>query len=405
MYPGWQNFVQKVRITIRYREVARGEETGDGSMEKLPEKLQKMEVVEQNPREPPSHQPKVVIYHQSLHAKSGILTSLRPLVREKTGITAVILGNFHVQLNHKETDSPYQQSGGNGSDAIHLNEYTIDDPNIEDVWIDIDYIQREDVKVIALLSMGGNDNESVDDRKWLGSWDDSTFERFYKLLRDLVVSKRLDGINLAMNMHGNQVNAERGGVSLQRVTRLIDCLHADFGSDFIIAITASAEAILELDTSPQGNGIDYRTLELQRGHLINWYNVQIFSRCEPDDNQVGETRDPAPIFVRDLNMYIRLIQHEVFRAHKILVTISTTPNAGSETLGDRGAYVNLHLFGSLLKLLRWSYGPLDFGGVAGWEYSQASALTTAGTSRGIGMPWDWIKEMKAILENVFPGRG
>ncbi|KAL8817870.1 MAG: hypothetical protein Q9191_008062 [Dirinaria sp. TL-2023a] len=366
-------------------------------MEHLPDRLRKLQVLEQNPREAlPSHQPKVVIYHQSLHAKSGMLTSLRPLVREKTGIAAVILGNFRFQ-------TPVQQVAGNGSAATYLNEYATDDPNIEEIWIDIDYLQKEDVKVIALLGMRGNDNVSDDDRKWLGSCDDSTFECLYKALHGLLVSRRLDGINLDMDVPGNEVNAERGRVSLQGVIRLIDRLHADFGSDFIIAITASAETLLGINTHQQSDGVDYRMLELQRGNLISWYNVRIFGRYRLGDDPYG-TRDPAPTFVRDLNLYIRLIQHDVYRAHKILIAISTTPNTVGETLGDRGAYINLDLFQSFLELLRWSYGPLDFGGVAGWEYSQASAPTTAGNSRGIGRPWEWMKETKEMLESVFPGR-
>lgn len=406
MYPGWLNFVQEVRITIRYHESAAGEETGDGSTEELPEKFRKLKVVRQNPRDSPlSHQPKVVIYHQSFHTKSGMLTSLRPLVWEKTGITAVILSSFRVELDYKETEIPSQQHGGNGSAVMYLNEYMIDDPDLEDMWIDIDYLQREGVRVIGMLSMRGNHNESSDDRTWLGSCDDLTFERLYKVVHDLVFSRRLDGINLDMDVPQNQVNTERTSASLHGVIRLIDSLHADFGLDFIIAMTASAEALLGIDTNQQGNSIDYRKLELQRGHLISWYNVQIFSSCRYGDDQLDETGDPSPILVHDLNLYIRLIGHDVYRAHKILVALSTTPDAVSETLGDRGAYVNLYLFGRLLELLRWSYGPLDFGGVAGWEYSQASELTRAGHSRGIGMPWDWIKEAKAILESVFPGRG
>jgi hypothetical protein len=403
-YPAWLNFVQKAEITIRYHEVVGGKVIGDGSMDELPEEIRKLKTFEQDPQEPPPHQPKIVIYHQSFHAESGILTSLRPLVQEKTGITAVILGKFHLHLSHKDTEMPAQKNGGNGSAAIYLNEYAIDDSSIEGIWVDIEYLQREGVKVIGMLSICGNDNICDDERKWLGSCDDLTFEPFYKALHDLVVSRRLDGFNLDTDVPKTHVNAEGERVSLQKVTRLIDSLHADFGSNFIIVMTASAEALLSPDTNQQDNCLDYRTLELQRGHLISWYNVRIFNACGHGDGQNDGIRESAPNFVHELNSYIRLLRQDFYQAHKVLMAISTNPNAVSEIQKARGAYVDLRLLYSLLELLRWSYGPINFGGVAAWEYSRARALTTGGDARGNGSPWIWVKDTKAILERVFPGR-
>lgn len=366
-------------------------------MEELPEKLRDLKTLEQTSRKSPFHRPKAVIYHKSLHAENGILTSLRPLVRENTGITAVILGNFHLRLSNNEIDVPAHANRANDSAAMYLNEFAIDDTSIEDMWVDVEYLQREGVKVIGMLSMRGDN-----DINWLGDCGNSSFERSYKALHYLVVSKRLDGFNLDNEVTESQSNAEGTNVSHQGVNRLIDSLHADFGSNFIIVMTASAEALLRTNTDQQGKCIDYQKLELQRGHLISWYHVRIFSSWRPCNEQSGGTDDPSPIFVRELNGYIRLLQHDVYPAHKILMAISTSPNAVSEIVRDRGAYVDLFLFGRLLGLLRWSYDPVNFGGVAGWQYSGARVPGDVG---GSSRPWNWVKAAKAIMDSVFPEGG
>ena len=228
------------------------------------------------------------------------------------------------------------------------------------------------------------------------SCDDLTFERSYKALHDLVVLRNLDGFNLDTEKRPNAVNVEETRVSLHGLSRLIDRLHTDFGPIFIIVVTASTEALLSSDTDQESTSIDYRTLGIQRGHLISWYNVRVFGRSERNRGQnnethlprtfkgwraedgTGERHDPASNFVRELNSYIRLLQHNAYRADKLLLAVSTTPNACTEPPTDHGAYIDPLRLRSLLELLRWSYGPIDFGGVAGWEYSPARGSTTAG---------------------------
>lgn len=61
-------------------------------------------------------------------------------MREKTDITALILGNFHIRIIHKVTDMQTQEIGDNSSLVMFLNEYAIEDPNIEDIWVDTEYL-------------------------------------------------------------------------------------------------------------------------------------------------------------------------------------------------------------------------------------------------------------------------
>ena len=439
MYPAWVNCVQKAKITIRYQDMVARKVIGDAPIEELPEKIKRLTTMEQDQRQvAPSHQPKVMIFHQSLHTESGIPISLQPLVREKTGVTAVILGTFHLHMNHKVMDMQSQKTKGNGGVTIYLNEYAIHDPNIEDIWVDVEYLQTEGIKVVSMLSMRGDGAMPEGESEWLGSGDSLAFERSYKALHDLVVSRRLDGLNLdtevCEDVKSAEEEEEEERVSLQGVIRLIDRLHVDFGPDFIIGLTASAEALLSTDTKNQRHThIDYRTLEIQRGHLINWYSVRIFGpprkrsgdatneiRLAPSfkgwrvEDQTNERHDPASDFVRELNPYIRLLllHHDVYRVEKILIAVSTTPDARGETpRTERGFYVDPRLLRSLLELLRWSYGPMDFGGVAGWGYFPArsgSRTTPAGAGPAgdeRSPPWVWVKEMRAILESVCRVRG
>ena len=141
MFPGWQNYVQEAKITIRYHDVVAREGSRVFSTEELPAKIQKSSTLEQDTRGRSSfHQPKIVVHHQSLHTESGVPTSLRPLVREETGITALILGNFHICMDHKATSMDLQGNEGNSSATMYLNDFALEDPNIEDIWVDVKYL-------------------------------------------------------------------------------------------------------------------------------------------------------------------------------------------------------------------------------------------------------------------------
>ena len=264
-------------------------ESEDTSIKELPTKIQKPSTLKQNPRKrAPSHQPKVVIYHQSILAESGIPTSLRPLMREKIGITALILGNFHIHIIHKTTNMQTQEIRNNHSVTIYLNKYTIEDPNIEDIWVDTEYLQTADIKVINLLNMCEEGDKPQGEENLFKNCNNLTFERSYKALHDLIILRNLNNFNLDTEKRPNAVNTEKTRISLHKISRLINRLHTDFEPNFIIIITTSAEALLSFDTNQESTDIDYQTLEIQRGYLINWYNVRIFGRSERNRNQINE---------------------------------------------------------------------------------------------------------------------
>ena len=429
-YPAWRNYVQSARITIRYHEVATEEGKGGGLLG-VPEKLHKLSVLEQTPGgASPSHQARVVIYHQSLHAENGILTSLRPLVRERTGVTAVILGTFYLckKRRGKATEKTEDDSGA----IIYLNDFAIDDPSIDELWVDVEYLHREGIKVLGMLRIYGDDEMAAAKGNWLGGSDDTAFEASYETLHDLVVSKGLDGFefDLESDMPRLFENTEDTASLSNGLTRLIDKFHADFGPDFIIAVTASAEALLGIHGNGKQSGLNYyRTLERQNGRLISCYNVRIFrgnpnNQRSNDQDQMHEPQFPRTFkswrvedgktgrnpavsrLVRELSSYIRLLEDGVYPSNKLLVSILTSPHAVGESFVDHGVYIKPNILTSLLSLLQWSYSPLNFGGVAGWEYSSPSAvasreLKTAAANKRFESPWIWVRETKEVLENVF----
>lgn len=422
-YPGWQNFVQKVKMTVHYYEKAQGEDGRNISARELKDLTKSQRTHGKNSGENNAfHQPKVVIYHQSLHSESGILTSLRPLAREETGIRAVILGKFQLRFNHKETDFQTHEIGAISHPALDLNEYNVDDSSIEDIWDDIEYLQHENIKVLGMLAMRGDHN----------AWGGSTFEHSYKLLHELVVSRKLDGIDLNLDAYlaetqeGNKAK-EKKRASIEDVIRLIDSLHADFGSDFLITMTTSAKALLDSgENQPGENGFEYRALELQRGEFISWYNVRIFTvdhNLQGIDRHAEVLNKSAPIFVNELSSLIRLLdQDTIYSPHKILIAISTSPANSKSHMATKyshekpppdndhvyGAYVDPFLLHRILELFNWSYGPFShFGGVAGWEYSRSHTISVTGaggevlTRGGYDRPWEWGKLMRAVLNHVF----
>lgn len=439
-YFGWKFYVQMVKMSVRYNEEARREGDRDRSAaaSKIFTKSTRTRS-KKSSEDNVSRQPRTVIYHQCLHSESGIPTSLRPLAREETGLTAVILGKFQLRFNHNKAAFPTHESTENCYAKMYLHECELDDSSIENIWNDIEYLQHENIKVLGMLTMQGD-----------YSWKGPAFEHSYRLLHGLVVSKKLDGIDLDLAeipQWDDDTAKEQKRALLDDVIRLIDKLHADFGAGFIITMTIYVEALLDMSDENQqniNNSFDYRALELQRGDLIDWYNVRIFSdnnrRRQGIDRQTESTNDSGPDFVRELSSLIRLLDHDsIYSPHKIVIAISTFPtNSKPKSTGlaahvpgqvppgdidatmilrlndqdyhDHGAYIEPSYLHRLLELLHWSYGPFyDFGGVAGWEYSRShtpAVESTAGGGEsiiwgGYDRPWEWVKCMKMILDNVF----
>ena len=388
-YPGWQNYVQEAEITVNYHEVIGKEGENEEQRGDFLRDFQGLTISEQNQVRNSQTKPSVVVYHQSLHADNGIIISLRPLVRENTSVAAVILGHFYLYLNDKEPSLSTPGTEGNGGVSIYLNDYAMDDSSIDDLWTDTEYLQKAGIKIIGLLSLRADDTS--DNKNILKGENDSKFQDCYELLHGLVISRRLDGLNLDVDIPENFVSADGGIVSHKGAIQLIDRLHADFGADFVLSITTSVQALLSDNGNTASEIFDIREIELQRGHLINWYIVPIFG---PTNEQATDNRDPSPLYVRQLNSYIRLLSQKFIMARKVLISISTNPDVSHEIAKTRGAYLDLHILENILGLLYHSFSPLDFGGIVGWEYSRA------GDPQRKNPPWVWMKKLTEMLTSV-----
>jgi chitinase len=183
---------------------------------------------------------------------------------------------------------------------------------------------------------------------------DTDFATYYPLLKNVVSTYHLNGLDLDI-----EENMSLGGVE-----RLIDQLHTDFGSGFLVTLAPVATAL-----SGGGNlsGFSYDQLYRDRADSIAWFNAQFYCGWGSLSSTSG---------------YDAIINHGVVPADKVVAGTLTNPaNCGS-------GYVDPGTLSSTLGALTSSYP--NFGGVAGWEYFNS---LPGGTSA----PWQWAASVSAAM--------
>lgn len=242
--------------------------------------------------------------------------------------------------------------------AIHLNQ----DPNsltlndhppthsrFDTLWSELATLQSAGIKVLAMLGGAAKGTyERLD-----GS--EEQFEQYYRPLRDLIRTRKLDGLDLDVEEP----------MSLGGVIRLIDRLRADFGKDFIITLAPVAASLL--DMTKNLSGFDYEALEVMRGKDIAWYNTQFYCGW-------GDFTNPL--------MYDMMIQ-KGWPADKIVVGLVTNPANGP-------GFVPWNALEPVLAVVKMRYG--NFGGVMGWEYFNS----LPGEHH---RPWEWGRELTRMLRS------
>lgn len=250
-------------------------------------------------------------------------------------ITHLVLAAFHLNAN-----LPIK---------LALNDNAPDDAYYDQMWKDI--VQHNGVKIIGMLGGAAP-----------GSYDCLTpdqFDTFYPLLRDMIRTYHLDGMDLDVEQ----------AVSLDDIVHLITQLKKDFGPRFIITLAPVASALLE---GANISGFDYIQLEQKVGHLIGWYHAQFYSgfgTVFPDDQYINITQfgtglDPS----------------------RLVATVLTND-------ADGYGYVDPDEVASSMKALTAKFGS-KFGGVAGWEYFNSLPAP--------GKPWQWAVLMKSTMQS-WPG--
>ncbi|KAK5662981.1 hypothetical protein OQA88_6394 [Cercophora sp. LCS_1] len=285
----------------------------------------------------PPHQntPRIITYYQTHHdSSSGAYISVLPLLSKPAiGLTHLILAALHI--NEDPT-------------ALTLNDHHPSHPRFTTLWAELRILQASGIKVLGMLGGAAKGTFTRLDQ------DEQVFERYYVPLRDMVLERGLDGLDLDVEEK----------MSLAGIIRLIDRLRADFGREFIITLAPVAAALLNAEHNL--SGFDYEALEVMRGREIGWYNAQFYCGW-------GDCSNPL--------MY-EMLMRKGWSAEKIVVGLVTNPENGS-------GWVPWEALAGVLPVLVGRHPA--FGGVMGWEYFNS-------LPGGKESPWQWCQWMTALLK-------
>lgn len=271
---------------------------------------------------------RVVVYYQTQY-DNGTYVSPLGLTDHDTGATDLLIGAFHL----------------NDDGSVHLNDDPPGDPKFSQMWTDVAAMQAKGVHALGMV--GGAAQGSFQHL-------DTDFATYYPLLKNVVSTYHLDGLDLDVEE----------SMSLGGVERLIDQLHTDFGSGFLVTLAPVATA---LNGGGNLSGFSYDQLYRDRSSSIAWFNAQFYCGWGSLSSTSG---------------YDAIINHGVVPADKVVAGTLTNPaNCGS-------GYVDPGTLASTLGALSSAYP--TFGGVAGWEYFNS---LPGGTSA----PWQWAASVSAAM--------
>ncbi|KAK1776206.1 glycoside hydrolase superfamily [Copromyces sp. CBS 386.78] len=288
--------------------------------------------------------PRLIIYYQTTHDKSGKPISMLPLITEKNiALTHLIVCSLHI---NKDGD-------------ITLNDHGPTHPRYGTLWQEAQVLRGADIKIMGMIggaAVGSFSKETLD------SADETVFNRYYGQLWETIKRYGLQGLDIDVEQPMSQEGVER----------LILRLRKDFGQDFIITLAPVASALTTQGAKNGWNlsGFDYRKLMLaQSGKGLAFYNCQFYSGF-------GDAGNP--------NLFHQIISDNQDRAltpTKVVIGQLTSPRNG-------GGFVTAGTLANSITSLRDAYGQI--GGIAGWEYFN-------GQPGGEEEPWKWAQVMTAIL--------
>jgi chitinase len=271
---------------------------------------------------------RVVVYYQTQYS-NGTYVSPLGLTNNATGVTDVEVGAIHLDANS----------------VVHLNDNPPSDPTYKQMWIDLAAMQAKGVRVSAMVGGAAQ-----------GSFQrlDTDFATYYPLLKNLVTTYHLNGVDLDVEE----------SMSLSGIERVIDQLRTDFGSSFVITL---APVVPDLNGGGGLSGFNYDSLYRDRGSSISWFNTQFYCGW----GSLSNTSD-----------YDSIMRHGTVPADKVVAGVLTNPaNCGS-------GYVDMNTLSNTLKSLIAKYPAM--GGVSGWEYFNSLPGDTAA-------PWQWAAGVNAAM--------
>ncbi len=269
---------------------------------------------------------RVVVYYQTIYNGSAYVS---PLPLRDAGATDVIVGAIHLDTNS----------------VVHLNDDPPNAAKFTRMWQDLATLRNQGVHVLAFVGGAA-----------AGSFQrlETQFDTYYPLLRNLIRTYSLSGIDLDVEEH----------MSNAALNKVIDALRADFGSSFLITL---APVATELSGGGGLSGLNYDTLYRDRGAQVSWFNAQFYCGWGSLSSTSG---------------YDNIIRRGVVPASKVVAGTVTNP-------ANCSGYVDMSTLQSTVRSLKSKYA--DFGGIDGWEYFNS---LPGGTSA----PQQWAQQIAPVVK-------
>jgi hypothetical protein len=163
--------------------------------------------------------------------------------------------------------------------------------------------------------------------------------------------------------------------------RLLETLYTDFGPDFILTMAPFCSALAVEDDAADFSGFSYFSLDKLAVvpnttiPLVHWYNAQFYGG-----------------YAKGVLKYREIIRNGGWDANRVVVGILTSKDK------DYSGFVRIQKLGAVIGLLRKEFD--TFGGVAGWEYSEAGVSDKellGDCSDSEIEPWRWVEKVAASL--------
>lgn len=290
-----------------------------------------------------------------------------PLIEDITPIvTHVVFAALHINAKW-EDETPVTSDGDSGKPSppeprkrrvlhLTLNDNDPDDTCYDEVWREKDALQAKGVKTLLLI--GGAARGTISELDYApGSFESNQarFEAAYGLVRDLLIRKNFDGIDLDVEEPMTQSGAER----------LIRRLRQDFPKTFLVTMSPMAPG---LQGGRELSLLDYSSLEQTCGHMVDWYHVQFY-------NGWGSAADAEG--------FGKLVETG-FDPSRLVLAILSSPVHGH-------GFVDMEGLKGALGLIK--KGHPEFAGVACWEYFASGRKEKEGEASEKG----WYSRLAEIL--------
>lgn len=258
-----------------------------------------------------------------------------------------------------DPDSPPPEPRKRRCLHLTLNDHDPYDAYYDEVWKEKAALQAKGVKTLLLI--GGAAHGTISELDYAPGSFESNQERFetaYGLVRDLLIRKQFDGLDLDVEEPMTQSGAER----------FIRRIRQDFPKTFLITMSPMAPG---LQGGRELSLLDYSGLEATCGHLINWYHVQFY-------NGWGDAGDAGG--------YEKLVETG-FDPSRLVLAVLSSPVHGH-------GFIDIDQLKHAVDQMTTGHPTL--AGVACWEYFASGRKEKEGKAT----EKDWFSRLAVALGNT-----